>query len=188
LSDWLDPLGLGFEAVDGLDARRSNRMRMSGRILTPDGISIQDVRVSLTGDLNASFLTGSDGGFIFDNLDPDGSYRLELEKNTLASNGLSATDLVILRNHIIGRLPIEEEFTLLAGDANGDGNLSSNDLVQIRNLIIGRLEVFPSRRSWDFLPKIMQVDPTMADEDGNIELNVVGYKIGDVNLSANPKQ
>jgi len=34
----------------------------------------------------------------------------------------------------------------------------------------------------------MQVDPTMADEDGNIELNVVGYKIGDVNLSANPKQ
>jgi len=188
LSDWLDPLGLGFEAVDGLDARRSNRMRMSGRILTPDGISIQDVRVSLTGDLNASFLTGSDGGFIFDNLDPDGSYRLELEKNTLASNGLSATDLVILRNHIIGRLPIEEEFTLLAGDANGDGNLSSNDLVQIRNLIIGRLEVFPSRRSWDFLPNIMQVDPTMADEDGNIELNVVGYKIGDVNLSANPKQ
>jgi len=188
LSDWLDPLGIGLDAVDGLDARRSNRMRMSGRIVTPDGISIKDVRVSLTGDLNASFLTGRDGGFVFENLDPEGSYTLELDKNTLASNGLSATDLVIVRNHIIGRLPIEEQFTLLAGDANGDGNLSSTDLVQIRNLIIGRLEAFPNRQSWGFEPNTMEVNSAMADQDGNIELNVVGYKIGDVNLSANPKQ
>ena len=151
-SDWLDPLVVGFMTVDGLAAKRSNRMRMSGRITTPDGISIQDVRVSIVGDLNASFLTGSDGGFVFDNLDPDGSYTLELEKNTGANNGLSATDLVILRNHIIGRLEIEEPFNLLAGDVNGDGNLSSVDLVQIRNLIIGRLSVFPSRKSWDFEP------------------------------------
>lgn len=188
LSDWLDPLGLGLEAIDGLDARSSNRMRMTGRIVTPDGISIQDVRVSLTGDLNASFLTGSDGVFVFDNLDPEGSYTLELEKNIGATNGLSATDLIIIRNHIIGRVEIEEPFTLLAGDANGDGNLSTNDLVQISNLIIGRLQVFPNRQSWGFEPSIMQIDPSMADEDGSIQLDVVGFKIGDVNLSANPKQ
>ena len=188
LSDWLDPLGVGFMTVDGLDAKRSNRMRMSGRITTPDGISIQDVRVSIVGDLNASFLTGSDGGFVFDNLDPDGSYTLELEKNTGANNGLSATDLVILRNHIIGRLEIEEPFNLLAGDVNGDGNLSSVDLVQIRNLIIGRLSVFPSRKSWDFEPNVMQIDPSQADAEGNIELDIIGYKIGDLNLSANPKR
>ena len=163
-------------------------MRMTGRIVTPDGISIQDVRVSLTGDLNASFLTGSDGVFVFDNLDPEGSYTLELEKNIGATNGLSATDLIIIRNHIIGRVEIEEPFTLLAGDANGDGNLSTNDLVQISNLIIGRLQVFPNRQSWGFEPSIMQIDPSMADEDGSIQLDVVGFKIGDVNLSANPKQ
>ena len=105
-----------------------------------------------------------------------------------ASNGLSATDLIIIRNHIIGRVEIEEPFTLLAGDANGDGNLSTNDLVQISNLIIGRLQVFPNRQSWGFEPSIMQIDPSMADEDGSIQLDVVGFKIGDVNLSANPKQ
>ena len=101
---------------------------------------------------------------------------------------MSATDLVILRNHIIGRLEIEEPFNLLAGDVNGDGNLSSVDLVQIRNLIIGRLSVFPSRKSWDFEPNVMQIDPSQADAEGNIELDIIGYKIGDLNLSANPKR
>ena len=174
-------------SMGGLDQIQIDVVSFTGSVLTADGLSIPDVRVSLTGDMIASFLTGSDGRFVFENLDPNGTYSIELDKNTIPSNGLSATDLVILRNHIVGRQELTNEFALLSGDVNGDGRISSVDLVQIRNQIIGRQERFPNRPSWDFEPSNFQVDMNSA-LSGEIKLDIIGYKIGDVNYSANPKR
>ena len=187
LRDWLDPINEGVMSMGGLDQIQIDVVSFTGSVLTADGLSIPDVRVSLTGDMIASFLTGSDGRFVFENLDPNGTYSIELDKNTIPSNGLSATDLVILRNHIVGRQELTNEFALLSGDVNGDGRISSVDLVQIRNQIIGRQERFPNRPSWDFEPSNFQVDMNSA-LSGEIKLDIIGYKIGDVNYSANPKR
>ncbi len=187
LSDWLDPINEGVMSMGGLNQKQVDVVSFTGVVRTADGLSIPDVRVSLTGDMIASFLTGSDGRFVFENLDPKGTYSIQLDKNTIPSNGLSATDLVILRNHIVGRQKLSNEFTLLSGDVSGDGGISSVDLVQIRNLIIGRQDRFPNRPSWDFQPDGFQVDINAAVR-GEISLDIVGYKIGDVNYSANPKR
>lgn len=187
LRDWLDPINEGVMSMGGLDQKQIDVVSFTGAILTADGLSIPDVRVSLTGDMIASFLTGADGRFVFENLDPKGTYSIQLDKNTIPSNGLSATDLVILRNHIVGRQKLSNEFTLLSGDVSGDGGISSVDLVQIRNLIIGRQDRFPNRPSWDFKPDNFQLDMNSA-LGGEIKLDIIGYKIGDVNYSANPKR
>ncbi len=187
LRDWLDPINEGVMSMGGLDQKQIDVVSFTGAVLTADGLSIPDVRVSLTGDMIASFLTGSDGRFVFENLDPNGTYSIQLDKNTIPSNGLSATDLVILRNHIVGRQILDNEFALLSADVSGDGRISSVDLVQIRNLIIGRQDRFPNRPSWDFKPDNFQVDMNAA-LSGAIELDIIGYKIGDVNYSANPKR
>ena len=187
LRDWLDPINEGVMSMGGLDQKQIDVVSFTGVVRTADGLSIPDVRVSLTGDMIASFLTGSDGRFVFENLDPKGTYSIQLDKNTIPSNGLSATDLVILRNHIVGRQKLSNEFTLLSGDVSGDGGISSVDLVQIRNLIIGRQDRFPNRPSWDFQPDNFQVDINAAI-NGEISLDIIGYKIGDVNNSANPKR
>ena len=136
LRDWLDPINEGVMSMGGLDQIQIDVVSFTGSVLTADGLSIPDVRVSLTGDMIASFLTGSDGRFVFENLDPNGTYSIELDKNTIPSNGLSATDLVILRNHIVGRQELTNEFALLSGDVNGDGRISSVDPVSYTHLTL----------------------------------------------------
>lgn len=188
LRDWLDPLDFDRLSIPGINPKLQEVARVTGAILTADGLAIPDVRVSLVGDLTASFLTGSDGRFVFENLDPEGQYTISLEKNTSPSNGLTATDLVLLRNHIVGRSLLDDQFSILSGDVSGDGAISSVDLVQIRNLIIGRQDRFPNKPSWDFEPKVLNMDMGSANAEGVIEVNVIGYKIGDVNYSANPNR
>ncbi len=185
LRDWLDPSDFGFVQIDGLNAKQSEAIRFTGSVLTADGLAIPNVRVNLTGETSASFLTGSDGRFVFENLASSGQYQITIEKNTNAGNGLSSRDLVIIRNHIIGRRSIEDQYALRSADVNGDGNISSNDLVQIKNIIIGRLDAFPSSPSWDFEPNVLQMDGTNTPTSSS-EVTIIGFKLGDVNYSAKP--
>jgi len=187
LRDWLDPLGTAPLEIMGVNQEQNQFVRISGRLVTPDGLAIPGVEVELTGDQVAAFATGIDGGFVFENLNPDASYQINFLKNSNARNGLSATDLVIIRNHVIGRNSITNQFGLLAADVNRDGNISSLDLVQVRNLIIGRQDQFPQSPSWGFNPAILEMNGANMTS-GSMEITIVGYKLGDVNYSANPRQ
>ena len=185
LRDWLDPSDFGFMQIDGLNPQQVEFVRVTGVVRTADGLAIPAVRVSLTGDLTASFLTGADGHFAFDNIDPGGSYQITLTKNTNHGNGLSSSDLVIIKNHIIGRVNLDNQFRLRAADVSQDDNISSVDLVQMTNVILGRQDTFPLSPSWDFVPNSVTIDiSTITSTD--MELNIVGFKLGDVNFSANP--
>ena len=184
LRDWLDPDGIAGDILEGKNAEQNEVVRFTGNIKTPDGLGIPNVRVTLTGDQNASFLTGSDGRFVFENLNPDGLYLIEIEKNTNFGNGLSATDLVIIKNHILASRTITDEFVLKAVDVNQDGNISSTDLVQIKNVIIGSTDRFPRSPSWDFEPNELELGGNSVVS--TMEINIIGFKIGDANYSAKP--
>ena len=56
-------------------------------------------------------------------------------------------------------------------------------IVQIQNVILGFFTNFPDRGPWGFEPSSLQL--TM--EHGSGELQIMGYKVGDVNGNANPK-
>ena len=89
-----------------------------------------------------------------------------------------------MRNHIIGRQLIQGVFKQFAADVNQDGNVSSIDLVQMMNVIIGRTPEFPNTSSWKFEPELLQMSGTNISE---LEVTIIGYKMGDLNNSANPR-
>jgi hypothetical protein len=185
LRDWLDPLGTDAVNLDGKeDSENQDVVQFLGRIITPDGIAIPNVEVDLSGDKSASLFTGADGRFVLNNLVKVGNYNLELSKNTNHGNGITATDLILMRNHILGSIPLQGVFKIFAGDVNGDGNISSIDLVQMMNVIIGRTPVFPSSPSWKFEPELLQMSGNSISE---LEVTIIGFKMGDLNNSANPR-
>ncbi|MEL6389171.1 MAG: trypsin-like peptidase domain-containing protein [Bacteroidota bacterium] len=185
--NWLDPIGSGVEVLEGIVPNlQEQTVQFQGRVVTPLGIAIPDVRISLSGDKEASFLTGADGRFVFDNLTTKNSYTITLSKDTNPSNGLSAVDIISIQNHILDRRRIESEFGLLAADVNNDGRITSIDLVQIRNVIIGRAIGFTGSDSWRFSPDTL----TMSGENigsSSVNVSVIGYKVGDANGNANPR-
>ena len=185
LKDWLDPLGTDANLLDGIEATLGEQIvQFNGRVVTPDGIAIPNVQVSLSGDKATSFFTGTDGRFVFDGLSTKGSYTLNLVKDGNHANGISATDVVLMMNHIIGRKFLPNVFSRFAGDVNLDGNISTIDLVQLMNVIIGRSPVFPHTTSWRFEPENLQMS---GSNIGQLELSVIGFKMGDLNNSANPR-
>ena len=187
LKDWLDPNNIGDTIVNGVELNSSGSSFISlvGRLATPDGIAIPNVRVSIKGDKVESFMTGPDGRFVFDNIPKSGTYSLEFVKNTNHGNGVSALDLVQIMNHILGTNPLFGTFQQRSADANDDGQVSSLDLVQILNIIIGRTEVLPNNTSWKFEPSIIEMTP---ENSASFNRQIIGYKIGDVNFSANPRR
>ena len=187
LKIWLDPQQSGETSIDGIEYNQSAQaVSFLGRVVTADGIAIPNVRISLTGDNQTSFLTGADGRFLIGNLLKAGSYQLHLDKNTAAGNGVSAIDLVLMMNHIIGIRSLDGVFQQFAGDINEDGIISSIDLVQVRNVIIGRTTEFPSSPSWRFEPNIIEMNGDNVGSSG-IEVIFTGYKVGDINFNANPR-
>jgi len=122
LKDWLDPEGTEAMQVDGVPANGTDQVvQVKGKIITSKGIAIPNVRISLVGDKEASFLTGTDGRFVFDNLSTKGTYEISFTRTSGAANGLSVLDLITIQNHILGKKLIESDFGKFAADVNNDG-------------------------------------------------------------------
>ena len=188
LSDWLDPLDNGVLQLDGITSDAQEQfVQFTGRVITPDGIAISNVGVTLSGEQDFEFFTGSDGRFVFNNLSSRGTFNFALDKDVNASNGLSGLDIVLITNHVLGRVPFSTVFQQLAGDVSGDGRVSSIDLVQMTNVLLGRTDTFPNSPSWRFEPESLQMSGSEISNN-SVELVVVGFKVGDVNNSADPRR
>jgi lysyl endopeptidase len=188
LRPWLDPANSGAKLLDGLESEsQSQIVKFNGRVITADGIAISNVQVSVGGDTQKSLFTGDDGRFVFDNLSSKGNFTFELTKNTDAANGLSSLDLILITNHILGRAELPNVFQRLAADVSGDGKVSSLDLIQMTNVILGKTTSFPDNNSWNFEPEQLQMSGGTLT-GGSVEFTIIGFKMGDVNFSANPRK
>ena len=188
LSDWLDPLDSGITQLDGINSDAQEQfVQFTGRVVTSDGIAISNVGVALSGEQDFEFFTGDDGRFVFDNLSSKGTFTFTLNKDVNASNGLSGLDLVMMTNHILGKVTFTNIFQELAADVSGDGRVSSIDLVQMTNVLLGTSNSFPSSNSWRFEPESLQMSGSDISNN-SVELVVVGFKVGDVNNSADPRR
>lgn len=103
-------------------------------------------------------------------------------KNDDIRNGVSASDLVLMNNHLIGQKIIEDPMVLKAADANGDDKVSSSDIILLQRVILGFNSVFPNSDSWAFDPPSTEIDPNTDPTYLS-----TGIKIGDTNGSADPK-
>lgn len=162
----------------------------------PSAKRVADTTITVSGDANLSTLTAGDGSFVLVGVAGGGTYGVTPSKadDSAPVNGVSTTDLVLIRRHILGTTPFDSPYKLLAADVNGSGTVNSTDLVLIRRLILGTSNSFPAGL-WRHVPadhvfpdpNNPWTSPTTiwhANLAGNVAgENFVGIKLGDVNDS-----
>ncbi len=187
LKDWLDPTNSGVTSLMGRAKTQANApVQFIGRIITSKGIAIPNVEVRIRGDQTATILTGSDGRFVISNLSVNGNYVISFGKDSNHENGLSVSDIILMTNHLLDRTPLTNIFERLAADVNGDGRITSIDIVLVRNLLTRRITKFAQVPSWNFEPKTLEISGRNIGT-GSLELQIIGYKMGDINGNANPR-
>ena len=177
---------------------------VSGEILNGLGQAVQDVTVELNTTVSSlpiglESVTNAWGKYFINYLVP---FHTELtivpsmEGDPL--NGVNTWDLYLISRHILGLIPLNDPFKLIAADANKSGTITTLDIAELRKLILGTLNELPHQQSWRFLPVThVFTDPTNPFLDALPEvirdttlaqsspkINFTGIKIGDVDYSA----
>ena len=177
---------------------------VSGEILNGLGQAVQDVTVELNTTVSSlpiglESVTNAWGKYFINYLVP---FHTELtivpsmEGDPL--NGVNTWDLYLISRHILGLIPLNDPFKLIAADANKSGTITTLDIAELRKLILGTLTELPHQQSWRFLPVThVFTDPTNPFLDALPEvirdttlaqsspkINFTGIKIGDVDYSA----
>lgn len=156
---------------------------------------------SLLGATN-TILTGPNGMHLesdknpygFYNL-PNGSYTVCVERNDDPLNGVSTADIVMIRRHILGTVPLTSPYQLIAADVNLSKSTTASDLSEIKKLILGVTTKFNKVPSWIFIPSdftftsnVFTNFPTCKTlkikDNSNDKVDFIGVKMGDVNGSA----
>ncbi len=171
---------------------------IAGLILTDEDEPVENVSVSLSGQLSLSVVTGADGFYRFNRLEEgyDYSVKPHLDKDYL--NGVSTFDLVLISKHILGIKPFASPYRMIAADVNRSGSVTTLDMIQLRKVILNLDTRFNRNTSWRFVPASYEF-PDPANPFAAVFPEVLNYndligewdrsdfvaiKVGDVNSSA----
>lgn len=158
-----------------------NRYSIAGIITTSNGKPIPNVTVDITQASSLRAISDASGRFTFNDAKIDADAIITFKKDGNDANGLSSIDIIQMTNHILGRAVIEDNLTLQAADVNGDDRVSSLDIIELLNVILGKWDTFNTKDSWEFSPSLINIpDPQ------DLDLDIKGIKIGDLNESADP--
>jgi len=136
------------------------------------------------------------GDYAFPAMDLGQSYTVDPSADDDHLNGVTTLDLILIQRHILGLQMIDSPYRIIAADINNDNRVSSTDLVNLRSVILGYEERFENNESWRFIDKNYEfTDPrfplsdnlkeqyNIAVLDGNMDIDFIGMKVGDINGS-----
>lgn len=179
----IDP-GCNVDMNGGDDDEGSSLIR--GAISTSAEAPVHDVEMKavLGSGSPMTMMTGSDGTYVF-NVREGSDVSLIPGKNTGFAYGVTTQDLIAMQRHILNKQPLEDRYALIAADINGNGSIEAFDMTELRKLILqpDRYQ-FSNNTSWRFLDKEKNLEVyELRDISGDAEIDWVGVKIGDVNMS-----
>ncbi len=170
---------------------------ISGKTIKENNEVIQDVTLELKGGEANPVNTNYEGNYAFVPMNAGGNYQVIPNKDGDDANGVSTLDIVMIQRHILGIEKLKSPYKMIAADANNSGKITAADLIDIRKLILGVHTSFPNNTSWKFVDAgFVFPDPkdpwaTIFDEKynidnlaGNMNIDFIGVKIGDVNDNA----
>lgn len=189
LKEWLDPLGLGKDTIQGLSLASSAAATIAGRITNSKSLPIKNVMVVISGFVKDTFITGADGKYKFDNIAVGHSYTITPYYNTFPLDGISAGDLSIINKQILGFIPITSDFKKLAADINKSNTITAGDLSILTSMILGKLYEFPNAKNWYFVTPDFKY-PNLAGSVDRIQIanlsidlfdqDFIAVKLGDL--------
>lgn len=165
---------------------------IAGKTYTSKGQMIENVEVSKASDTR---MTDVEGQYAFPSNPKYERYELWPHKNDGWLNGISALDILMIQQNLLGITSIVDPYALIAADVNGDGRVSAADLAELRKLLLGQIDLVNNSKSWRFIPAHIAksaVDPARYSEAITIErldssisnADWIGIKIGDVSGDA----
>jgi len=171
----------------------TERADIGGEVFTLNREMIEDVLI--TKNSTVSKLTDIDGEYAFKSNQMYMSYELEAYKNDDSLNGITALDIVLIQQYLLGLSDFTDASDILAADINNDGRISAVDIAELRRLLLGQIDSFSNHTSWIFIPAdpgIDQTNPHIYDEKIEIEeltghmldQDWIGIKIGDISGDA----
>jgi PKD repeat protein len=177
-----------------------NTVEIAGLIFKENGQTVANVDVTCLAAPNPIYITNSSGVYEFLDLPQGGDYTVIPYKNDAPGNGITALDLALIQQHILGINVLNSPYKIIAADANHSSSISALDLVAIQNVIIGNATSFPNNTSWRFVPEdyvfpdpMNPFSPNFPEEITLFNLgadslteNFIAIKIGDVNLNSTP--
>ncbi|MEZ5044815.1 MAG: hypothetical protein R2828_33265 [Saprospiraceae bacterium] len=200
LKSWLDPDGLEPDTLHGMENPQA--AFVSGHVYNPEDFGVAGVILSLSYE-DQLILTSTDtnGYYQFPPIPAGKSYDLIPTKIENLTNGVSTLDIIETRRHILNIAPFDSPFKFLAADVDHSGTITTLDLIYTQRLIIGLEENFPGVASWQFIPgdyvfqnaamPLSEAIPAvylLENAQGKYDLEFIGFKSGDVNLTADPRE
>ncbi len=140
----------------------------------------------------------TDAVFAFNALMPNQNYTVTPRRpNTDWIKGVTTLDIALVSRHVLGITPFSSPYTIIAADADRDGDVSGVDMLLLQQLILRRRSELPNNNSWRFVSKNYSfLDPTnplaepfeeavtLNNLTTNANADFVAIKTGDVNQSA----
>ncbi len=200
LKDWLDPDGIAPDTIHGMENPKA--VVVNGYVYTPDDFGVGNVILGLSHE-DELYLTTTDtnGYYNFPAVDAGKTYNLIPTKIDNPVNGVSILDIIEIRRHILGLATLDSPYKYVAADVDKNKMVTTLDIILIQRLTLGLSEQLPGVASWQFIPDDFQfqneqmpftVDIPAAyiltNAEGKFELNFIGIKSGDVNLTADPQE
>ena len=186
LRDYLDPIGDTSLTLEGMEhPGAANVYAVECTITDPYGVPLRDAQLILSGAVDMTIDVDSTGVINLDLLPRSDSVTYTVRKNINPTNGVSAVDLLLIKQHLLGINAFTEPHKILAADATGNQIASAQDILFLQKLLLGILQFLPEQDSWIFSP----AEITIANpEEIVVPIQFTAIKVGDVNGTADPNK
>lgn len=187
--------------------------RLAGMIYTTEGERLMNTEVQLSGlmvdtmvidtivmdtMMMDTLMTDTLGAYRYQQAQLGGTYELRPFRDGDDLNGINASDMTRLNNHLLGRDPFTSPFQLIAADLNNSGTVDSDDLTILLKIMLGVTTSLEETPSWRFVdaaytfpntenpweeafPESIQINSILSNQDS---LEFYAIKMGDLNFSA----
>ncbi|HLT93943.1 MAG TPA: T9SS type A sorting domain-containing protein, partial [Membranihabitans sp.] len=161
---------------------------VAGKIQTALNSPLEDIEVKAILDRGAPLIlsTNSEGSFEFE-MENGTSIHLIPENNSGHAEGITTADLIDIQRHILQKSALTNPFQKLAADVNGNGLIDGLDVMELRRIVLNPSRKFPNNTSWRFYESTSGAEIfEISNLERDYEVDFVGVKIGDVNMSSDP--
>ncbi len=205
LKEWLEPVEVEADSIHGMEQPPGEEYTISGHITTVNGEGVRLAKVYIDNPTYGllQFVTDENGYFEATQMPGGQEYTIAVVKDTNYVNGVTTADLIKVRKHILGVENFDSPYKIISGDANLSNSVSTADIIRIQKRILAIQEGFGDggAPSWRFVPAGYSFpdpndpfDPpfpqsgTLMLNNDFLNVNFIGIKIGDANLSADPQE
>ena len=173
---------------------------VEGLVETEKNVKVENVTIELKNSGMNDVRTNAEGRYSFLQIPNGKAITVKPSKTDNWLNGVSTADIVKIQRHILGLESLNSAYKMIAADVNKSKTITAKDVSDIRKLILGITSEVIGNTSWRFVHELYSfpdVNSALTQNfpesyeinslNGNMNLDFIAVKTGDVNQNAATK-